>query len=151
MRRRRDLGLKQDPSDRIAVRMGELFDQQGHAVQSPAVAEERQHQAFLFDDVLREPGALGRVPEAVPGALTGALQIYHRDIAGGRGRSLNIMFEHEAHFGAPKRAFRLASPVFSSVDTMIRMTMSGCPSGRYCTCHSTEQPASFGLTPKVPM
>ena len=134
-----------------AIRTGELFDQQGHTVQSAAVAEEHQRQTFLFDDVLREPGALGRVPEAVPGALAGALQIYHRDIAGGRGQSLNIVFKHGAHFGVPKRAFRLASPVLSSVDTMIRMTMSGCPSGRYCTCHSTEQPAPVGLTPKEPV
>ena len=148
MRRRCDLCLNQEGSDCAVIHTNELLDQHPHAVKRAAVAEERQRQTFLFDDILREPGSLRRVPEAAPGVLTRALEINDGDVAGRRTRRRHQDVEHLAHFVASKRAFRLPRPVFSSVETIDFTTMSGCPSGRYCTRQSTVVPAPFGLTLK---
>ena len=151
MRRRSDLCLNEEGSDCAVIHTSELLDQNPQAIKRTAVAEERQRQAFLFNDILGEPRPLRRAPEAAPGMLTRALKINDGDVAGRGTRRRHQDVERLAHFVASKRDFRLPRPVFSSVETIDFTTMSGCPSATYSTRHSTVVPVPFGLAVSVPV
>src|SRR5262245_27022620 len=80
-----------------------------------------------------------------------AFQIDECDFAIGGGRAGAIEFSNGHHFPAPKRCFRLSSPVLSSAETIALTTRSGWLSGRNCERHSTTLPSPLGLTPSVPV
>src|SRR5271169_1698283 len=89
--------------------------------------------------------------ETAPGAAAGTLQIDDGDIAISRQREFNVLVGFVCHLPAPKRGFKLASPVLKSVPMMVLTIRSPWPFARYCARHSTELPAPFGLTSNIPV
>src|SRR5208283_850520 len=109
----------------IPLHFGELGGQKPETIKRTDVAEERQRQALLLDNIFGESGPLRRVPEAAPGMSARALKINDGDVAGRGRRRRHQDVERRAHFVVSKRDFRLPRPVFSSVETMDFTIMSG--------------------------
>ena len=84
-------------------------------------------------------------------ALLPPVQVDDGDFAVGRRLDVGIVAQCFHYFGTPKRGFRLSSPIFSNVATMVLMKIVGCPSDRNCTRHVTALPLPFGPTSRTPV
>src|SRR5262249_27146088 len=151
MQHRCNLGLDQRGARGPRVHFGEMFHQRLEAVESGYVADKLHRQLLVFDDNLCDPVSQWVCKEPIPRSPARALQIDDGDFTVGGRRDSAIEFGSDDHFAAPKRDFRLSSPVLKSVETIVLTIISPWPFPRYCARHSTELPVPLGFTPRIPV